>query len=67
MDINKFTPIYPISDKETIKRAKLSVEIALMEQKALGGPIVEYDHKTKKVQIYNDGTKIEVQREKTIV
>ena len=49
MDINKFTPIYPISDKETIKRAKLSVEIALMEQKALGGPIVEYDHKTKKV------------------
>ena len=37
MDINKFTPIYPISDEETVKRAKLSVEIAIMELKALGG------------------------------
>lgn len=49
MDINKFAPIYPISDEETVKRAKLSVEIALMEQKALGVPIVEYGPKTKKV------------------
>ena len=48
MDINKFTPIYPISDEETVKRAKLSVEIAIMELKALGVPVVEYDPKTKK-------------------
>ena len=65
MDINKFASIYPISDEETVKRAKLSVEIALMEQKTLGVPIVEYNPKTKKVyKVYNDGTKIEVQREK---
>ena len=68
MDINKFTPIYPISDEETVKRAKLSVEIAIMELKALGVPVVEYDPKTKKVyKVYNDGTKIELQREKIIV
>ena len=68
MDINKFAPIYPISDEEKVKRAKLSVEIALIKQKALKGSIVEYDPKTKKVyKVYNDGTKIEVQREKIIV
>ena len=39
-----------------------------MELKALGVPVVEYDPKTKKVyKVYNDGTKIEVQREKIIV
>ena len=40
MDINKFAPIYPISDEEKVKRAKLSVEIALIKQKTLRGSIV---------------------------
>ena len=61
--MEKFIPIYPISDEETVRRARLSVEIALMEQRALGAPVVEYDPKTKKIyRVYNDGTKVEVKR-----
>lgn len=62
--MEKLNPVYPISDEETVRRAQLSVEIALMEQRALGVPIVEYDPETKKVyRVYNDGTRIEVKRE----
>ena len=62
--MEKLTPVYPISDEQTVRRSQLSVEIALMEQRTLGVPIVEYDSETKKVyRVYNDGTKIEVKRE----
>ena len=62
--MGKHVPVYPISDEETVKRAKLPVEIALMEQNALRVPIIEYDPKSKKVfRLFNDGTKEEVNRD----
>lgn len=56
-----------ITDGDIVKRANLSVEIALMEMRELGVPVVFYEPKTGKIyKEYSDGTRNEVNRDDNI-
>lgn len=53
-----------ITDRDIVKRANLSVEIALMEMRELGVPVVFYEPQSGKIyKEYNDGTRNEVNRD----
>lgn len=54
---------HKISDEDSVKRACLSVEIALMEMRELGIPIAVYEPESGKIyREKNDGTLVEVLR-----